>query len=439
YPSENVSWDEVMDSMTEDDHHLPRFPSLDETIAKNYMQKTIPVYQPLVHMIALSKILGIILKNLYTPKGKKYCVEHGSDSIIGYLDNSLSKWRTNLPQPLDIHSPGKTNLHNEEHIAIISMTGMGLLSLSYYVVLILLHRPFVRNDTDNDRSKLSSKTSLAICTSAANKILDISHNMPYRDFLLLSWGYTFYPIVTATLIHAFNAHSPDKVISETAKLKLAQSLAFIDKVCPLLSAEDGIEKLLRKKLLYSQEPKLLENQNMQQGLDTSKANTNNLNSQNTLHEQTSSLLIDDYNWLDQLFVSSQQNPIQNDQCSSIEQNNIWQCPAVSEDMYSIRQFGFNTVNSILDFQQPQYTPYIENTLVQNHPYVGHEQTLNQGTRLGLPSGDTTNNTTANVYNTYNTFTDNVYIEQPSFSDVDYNADYSFWGVPDDNNVGDWFM
>ncbi|CAO3667938.1 unnamed protein product [Rhizopus stolonifer] len=114
-----------MDSMTEDDQHLPRFPSLDETVAKNYMQKTIPVYQPLVHMVKLSKILGVILKNLYTPKGKKYCVEHGSDSIIGYLDNSLSKWRTDLPQTLDIYSPGKTNLQSEEDISIISMTGMG--------------------------------------------------------------------------------------------------------------------------------------------------------------------------------------------------------------------------------------------------------------------------------------------------------------------------
>ncbi|CAO3667942.1 unnamed protein product, partial [Rhizopus stolonifer] len=216
-------------------------------------------------------------------------------------------------------------------------------------------------------------------------------------------------------------------------------------VCPLLSAEDGIEKLLRKKLLYSQESKLLENQNLQQGLDTSKANTNNLISQSTVHEQkerreqTSSLLIDDYNWLDQLFVSSQQNLVQNDQCSAIEQSNIWRSPTVSEDMYSIRQFGFNTVDSILEFQQSQHMPYIGNMLVQSHPYVGHEQTLNQDTRLELSFGDTTNNTASNIYNTYNAFTDNMCIEQPSFSDVGYSADYSFWGVPDDNNVEDWFM
>lgn len=82
--------------MTETDQHLPRFPSLDEKTAQQY-KGDIPLYRPFVHMIKLSKILGITLQNLYTPKAQTYCVEHGSDAIVAFLDNELSNWRASFP------------------------------------------------------------------------------------------------------------------------------------------------------------------------------------------------------------------------------------------------------------------------------------------------------------------------------------------------------
>ena len=124
YPSEDASWDEVMDIMTEADQHLPRFPSLDEESANKRKSKTVPLYQPLIQMVRLSRILAMILQNLYTPQGKIYCAKHGSDAIVGYLDTELSKWRTALPPLLDISSVDKWSIDSVKHDVLLAMPGI---------------------------------------------------------------------------------------------------------------------------------------------------------------------------------------------------------------------------------------------------------------------------------------------------------------------------
>ncbi|KAG1172233.1 hypothetical protein G6F70_005217 [Rhizopus microsporus] len=328
YPSEFASYDEVMDVMTETDQHLPRFPSLDEKTAQQY-KGDIPLYRPFVHMIKLSKILGITLQNLYTPKAQTYCAEHGSDAIVAFLDNELSNWRASFP-PLS-ETSGQTSIFPTS----------GIISLVYYTNLILLHRPFIKvNKDSNKNTKLSAQTSLAICTSAATKIVEISKKMRHKDYILVSCGYAFYPIVTATLIHIFNACNPEKTISDPAKINLLESLDIIDKLNHTMSSENAIEMMIRKSVLRSKLcthdstfAKMLHGQEQQpKEVQEDKANS-------------------DFGWLDNFYDASQQANQNNIPIPSNDNSNLallqqqqQQQIANMNDMYSIRQFNFNPVS-----------------------------------------------------------------------------------------------
>lgn len=125
YPSESADWDEVMDVPQEDEDRSdgPRFPSLDEHVAQKVKHGIIPLYQPFVQLLKLSEILGKLLQGLYTPLAKKHSEKYGSDAIVNYLDNALSKWRSALPPALQICSTNVHRLDNHGVTPLISMSG----------------------------------------------------------------------------------------------------------------------------------------------------------------------------------------------------------------------------------------------------------------------------------------------------------------------------
>ncbi|KAL0140492.1 fungal-specific transcription factor domain-containing protein [Mucor lusitanicus] len=250
HPSENVSLDEVMDTMTETDQHLPRFPSLDKHIAEKANDSSIPMYQPFVQLLKLSEILGRILQCLYTPKAKKHSAQYGSDAMVAYLDDQLSKWRAALPPLLEISSAGERTMQSKEHHPLLSMSG--LICMSYCTLLILLHRPFIEKEPHNNKnSKMSSRSSLTICTSAAIRIVEVSESMHYRDFLMVSWGFALYPLFTAALIHIYNSSNPDSIVSDVAKSNLVRALAVVDKLCLLSPMTMNMSNILKKVIALS--------------------------------------------------------------------------------------------------------------------------------------------------------------------------------------------
>ncbi|RCH82973.1 Transcriptional activator of fatty acid utilization, partial [Rhizopus stolonifer] len=461
YPSEYASFDEVMDSMTDTDQNLPRFPSLDKESSKKCKSKMVPIYQPFIQMIKLSRILGMILKNLYTPQGKKYCAEYGSDSVVGYLDNALSEWRANLPPLLNISSAGKMSSKNEEHIPLISMTGP--ISLFYYTSLILLHRPFIKHDPEN--KKLSSQTSLTICTSAAIKVIEISECMNYRDFLLVSWCFALYPLVSAILIHAFNAQSSDKTITTTAKSNLVRGLALMDKLNSLSPFKEHVENTIRTGILNSnlckQDPELVQLLEAQQKskIKFVLKGTTNQESKTTQESETSEsknsfeyktdecitpLFTDDYHWLDMLYVSSQNMLNQNmlNQNMFQETSNMQQ--STSEDMYSIRQFGFNTAGLDPLSQPWQGSTYIRdsnNNQLYTTPYINSNQNMLNSFQSNLPFGEqyTMGQTNTDMnHSLSNDLYSNASYGPPLLHNLETITGDSFWGVPDSMNIEDWY-
>lgn len=117
--------------------------------------------------------------------------------------------------------------------------------LAYCTLLILLHRPFIENDQELHRNKLSS-SSLTICTNAATRCIDIAEKMHYRDFLLVSWNFALYPIFTAALIHIYNAASSDSIVSDVAKTNLVRSMAVIRRITKLSPAAGNLYEVLKK-------------------------------------------------------------------------------------------------------------------------------------------------------------------------------------------------
>lgn len=116
--------------------------------------------------------------------------------------------------------------------------------LAYCTLLILLHRPFIENEQEFQRNKLSS-SSLTICTNAATRLIDIAEKMHYRDFLLVSWNFALYPIFTAALIHIYNAASSDSIVSDVAKNNLVRSLAVIRRISKLSSGAGKLYEVLK--------------------------------------------------------------------------------------------------------------------------------------------------------------------------------------------------
>ncbi|KAI9265939.1 fungal-specific transcription factor domain-containing protein [Sporodiniella umbellata] len=233
YPNESASRDEVLDY-----HETKSYPSLDKHVAEKVRGEVIPVYQPFVQLVKLSEILGKILQGLYTPLAKKHSEEHGSDAVVAYLGKALLDWKLALPPSLQLPIDTAQRSNHQGKEPLLSMSNM--LHLSYHTLLILLHRPFIEKAEIN----VNEKSSLSICTDAAERIVEIAENMHYRDFLLVSWNFSIYHVFTASLIHIFNATSNDHHISNPSKQYLRRAISVIERLANLTKSAIKLHQLL---------------------------------------------------------------------------------------------------------------------------------------------------------------------------------------------------
>lgn len=151
-------------------------------------------------------------------------------------------------------------------------TKKGLLCLSYCTLLILLHRPFITKDDTlakdsvKGTEKHASQSALDTCTQAAIRITEVSENMHYRDFLLVSWGFALYPVFTASLIHIHNCFNSDPKVSDIAKSNLVRSFAVVDKLGMLSPMAIGMGTVLKRVVslssLFVDDPEFLEKLNI---------------------------------------------------------------------------------------------------------------------------------------------------------------------------------
>ncbi|KAF9324067.1 hypothetical protein BGZ91_003183 [Linnemannia elongata] len=173
--------------------------------------------QYFVESIKLAQILGQILARVYSAKTR----HHGPGqacSTVAELDTMLTKWLLALPAELKYdHSIHPTKV--ERKVATIHV--------SYYSVLILLHRPYMV-PSSLTKSKLSeSMPSLNICVSAANSITQLTERLTEPDALKYVWSFTTYEVLTSSLIHLTNSASIDIRLQTQARKNLIKTIGFM--------------------------------------------------------------------------------------------------------------------------------------------------------------------------------------------------------------------
>ncbi|KAI9006295.1 fungal-specific transcription factor domain-containing protein [Phycomyces nitens] len=157
------------------------------------------VYEPFLHAVTLSQILGQILVGLYSPKAKH--AGRRNASLVSFLDSNLKSWKLNLPPSIKIdYSVG-------EPFNVVT----GMLNMCYNCVIILLHRPFIVKD--ENESMTSAFHSLSTCTAAATNLLDVVEQMEMETFQSIPWSIALYSIFQSAIIFLHNSKGDNPYVS----------------------------------------------------------------------------------------------------------------------------------------------------------------------------------------------------------------------------------
>ncbi|KAI9244705.1 fungal-specific transcription factor domain-containing protein [Phascolomyces articulosus] len=237
YPDPSESWAEVLDDPTdEDDDAWPRFPSA--TFRPESTEGRVEIYQLFIQLIKLSEILGHILQALYTPRARKISLKYGWNQIVTRLDHELTEWRFGFPTALE-----RIKYKDFDEITGYFAPTIASFLLSYFGCLILLHRPFIERDTNNnDRPSYSS---FRISTSAATRGIRIAERMSIRDYLMLPYCFNITPILQFSLIHIYNSRSPDGRIAAPSKAYFHKTMELVTKIQPMSKRATQLYKVLK--------------------------------------------------------------------------------------------------------------------------------------------------------------------------------------------------
>ncbi|KAI8379141.1 fungal-specific transcription factor domain-containing protein [Radiomyces spectabilis] len=176
-------------------------------------------------LIKLCEILGEVLCNLYTVKSRKrLSIMATPDSVISKLDKMLNNWMAKLPQSVQYRPP---NTRMAEHAPAPTLE-LCQLHMLFYTTVILLHRPFIPGPTQT--TALSAFPSAAICTFAANKILDIVQLLMEENRLKNVNNYALYFMFTAGIIFINDAASTDSMFAFEAKISINKIIRAMDTV-----------------------------------------------------------------------------------------------------------------------------------------------------------------------------------------------------------------
>ncbi|KAG0198197.1 hypothetical protein BGX33_012525, partial [Mortierella sp. NVP41] len=170
-----------------------------------------------VETIKLARILGQILQRVYSATTRNHAPTQAS-STVAELDTMLTKWLLALPPNLKYdHNIDPAKLDRK----------VATIHVSYYSVLILLHRPYMVPSALT-KSKLSeSMPSLNICVSAANSVTHLTARLTQPDSLKFVWSFTTYEVLTSSLIHLTNSASLDIRLQTQARKNLIRTIGHM--------------------------------------------------------------------------------------------------------------------------------------------------------------------------------------------------------------------
>ncbi|CAO3698008.1 unnamed protein product [Rhizopus stolonifer] len=169
--------------------------------------------------VKLSGILGEVLRRLYSPRARANGYKTSAvEQTVGSLQKMLEDWYVNVP---DDYKISESDLHNilenpSSYQDTIKITQGGPLTICYYAVVILLHRPFVAMEKDAADMPFLAKNA-DICISAAKLSIRIAQVVPSKSLIMFGWNSAGCAVFSAALIHAFNTKNSDPKIANDAR------------------------------------------------------------------------------------------------------------------------------------------------------------------------------------------------------------------------------
>ncbi|KAI9493991.1 fungal-specific transcription factor domain-containing protein [Zychaea mexicana] len=176
-------------------------------------------------LIKLCGTLGSVLRQLYTVYGRhQLSVMATPDRVISALDKELNGWMAKLPLSV-LYRPPNTRAGDRAPAPSLERCQLHML---FYTTLILLHRLFIPGRCHSVTPSVFPAG--AICTYAANKILDISISLMEEERLNHVNCYALYFMFTAGTIFINDASSPDSNAALEAKINVNRIMRAMEQV-----------------------------------------------------------------------------------------------------------------------------------------------------------------------------------------------------------------
>ncbi|KAI9323863.1 fungal-specific transcription factor domain-containing protein [Dichotomocladium elegans] len=186
----------------------------DPTIIDNFHQ-----------LIKLCGTLGSVLRQLYTVYGRhQLSVMSTPDRVISVLDKELNGWMAKLPLSV-LYRPPNTRAGERAPAPALERCQMHML---FYTTLILLHRLFIPGRCQSVSASVFPAS--AICTYAANKILDIAVCLMEEGRLQHINCYALYFMFTAGTVFINDAQSSDSIAAFEAKININRIMRAMEQV-----------------------------------------------------------------------------------------------------------------------------------------------------------------------------------------------------------------
>ncbi|KAG0245998.1 hypothetical protein BGX31_005062 [Mortierella sp. GBA43] len=171
-------------------------------------------------LVRLVKILGTVLQHSYSTQSLPPQFG-GHDSMVSYIEGSLTSWLGNLTPDMRWQTPGvpgtrrgapMSPMRSPQTVLLDAKRALALakensevypayLHIVYNTTLILLHRPYIVGAAGSPAAAQSN----TICTGSGRAITDIAQGLDMEHCSYVINRFALYALLQAGVIHAMNA------------------------------------------------------------------------------------------------------------------------------------------------------------------------------------------------------------------------------------------
>ncbi|KAF9131915.1 hypothetical protein BGW39_001151 [Mortierella sp. 14UC] len=237
-----------------------------------------------VSMVRLVKILGSVLQHSYSTQSLPPQFG-GHDSMVSYIEGSLTSWLSNLTPEMRWQNPNITKRGSpalalrsppsiqstlaeaRRAVALARESGEiypAYLYIIYNTTMILLHRPYIVGAAGSPAAAQSN----TICTGSGRAITDIAQGLDMEQCSYVVNRFALYALLQAGVIHAMNAVY-DKRGSQIAMDYYRRTLIVLESFLNCSSYSGGVSEGIKilEQFLASTSKAAADEENSRQQMD----------------------------------------------------------------------------------------------------------------------------------------------------------------------------